>query len=255
MIIRNENIFMMKKLLIFFIAAFLSVVYVNGQSELELQWDGKVLNDTVYVWVDPYLTDATIFHAEVFNKTDNILNVKVLRTNIDVVEGSVNSFCWASQCYPPFLDESGDYQPIIGGESSGENNFYAEFVANETFGISIVKYKFFDKDNPDIYKEVVVKYWSSPEAIEEEIANLISFSNAYPNPAINKFNIDYNFDTNINKASLKIVNLLGSVVKEVEIDQNSNKLSMDISNLDSGVYFYSIVVDNQILQTKKLVIR
>jgi len=51
------------------------------------------------------------------------------------------------------------------------------------------------------------------------------------------------------------VNLLGSVVKEVEIDQNSNKLSMDISNLDAGVYFYSIVVNNEVFQTKKLVIR
>lgn len=246
---------MMKKLLIFFITTLLSVSYVNAQSTLGLSWDGSALSDTVYVWVDPYNADATLFHAVVTNNTDNIVNIKVLRTNIDVVEESVNSFCWASQCYPPFLDESGEYQPILVGESTGTDNFYAEFIAHETFGTSIVKYKFFDKDNTDIYSEVVVKYWSSPEAIDEEISDKISFSNAYPNPAINKFNIDYNFDTNINKASLKIVNLLGSVVKEVEIDQNSNKLSMDISNLDAGVYFYSIVVNNEVFQTKKLVIR
>lgn len=246
---------MMKKLLIFFIAAFISISYVNAQSSISLSWDSSALSDTVYVWVDPYNADATLFHAIVTNNTDNIVNIKVLRTNIEVVEGSVNSFCWASQCYPPFLDESGEYQPILPGESTGTDNFYAEFMANETFGTSIVKYKFFDKDNSDVFSEVVVKYWSSPEAIGEEIANKISFTNAYPNPAINKFNIDYNFDTNINNASLKIVNLLGSVVKEVEIDQNSNKLSMDISNLDAGVYFYSIVVNNEVFQTKKLVIR
>jgi len=245
----------MKKLLIFFITAFLSFSYVNAQETISLSWDGSALSDTVYVWVDPYNADATLFHAIVTNNTDNIVNIKVLRTNVEVIEGSVNSFCWASQCYPPFLDESALYQPIIGGESTGTDNFYAEFMANETFGTSIIKYKFFDKDNTDIFSEVVVKYWSSPEAIGEEIANNISFSNAYPNPAINTFNIDYNFDTNINKASLKIVNLLGSVVKEVEIDQNSNKLSMDISNLDAGVYFYSIVVNNEVFQTKKLVIR
>lgn len=231
---------------------FLSVSYVNAQETIGLSWDGSPLDDTVTVWVDPFNAEATIFNVSVTNNTHNLMNVKVLRTNVEIVDGTENTFCWVT-CYPPDVDESPEGIRIDPGASV--DNFTGDFIANESIGTSIVKYKFFDDDNPDTFSEVVVKYWSSPQAIGEEIANNISFSNAYPNPAINTFNIDYNFDTNINNASLKIVNLLGSVVKEVEIDQNSNKLSMDISNLDSGVYFYSIVVNNEVFQTKKLVIR
>jgi hypothetical protein len=245
---------MMKKLLIFFVATFLSFVYVEAQS-LSLSWEGNAVADTTILWVDPADGNPTSFHAIVTNISDKLINVKVLRTNIDLVDGSSNSFCFASQCYPDFMDESAAYLPLVAGDSSPEDDFHGDFISNGKLGISIVKYKFFDIANEDDFVEAVVKFWSSPEAISEEIANKVNVSDAYPNPASNKFNIDYNFDINFNQARLKIVNLLGSVVKEVEIDQNSNKLSIDISDLNAGVYFYSVVVDNEVFQTKKLVIR
>ena len=230
---------MMKKLLIFFIVAILSTTYINAQS-LSLSWDGHDLADTVMVMVEPDGEEATVFHAVVTNNSDNIVNVKVLRTNIDVLEGTVNSFCFATQCYPPFLDESGDYLPVPAGGSSPEDDFKGEFTANGVLGISIVKYKFFNKDNTDDFAEVVVKYNSSE---------------VYPNPANQNVSLDYRFDVNVDAASIKIVNLLGSVVKEVEMNQNAGKISIDISDLNNGIYFYSVVVNNEILRTKKLVIR
>ena len=244
----------MKKLLIFFIVAILSTTYINAQS-LSLSWDGHDLADTVMVMVEPDGEEATVFHAVVTNNSDNIVNVKVLRTNVDVLEGTVNSFCFATQCYPPFLDESGDYLPVPAGGSSPEDDFKGEFTANGVLGISIVKYKFFNKDNTDDFAEVVVKYNSSPDAIDESIAKNINISEVYPNPANQNVSLDYRFDVNVDAASIKIVNLLGSVVKEVEMNQNAGKISIDISDLNNGIYFYSVVVNNEILRTKKLVIR
>ncbi len=246
---------MMKKLLIFFIAAFLFASYVNAQS-FELSYDGNILSDTVYVYDNPDSTYIA-FYAHVKNISDKPITVNVARTNIIEMEGSSNSVCFAEQCYSPLLDTCTTYLDLQAGEISSELTYLkAEYYhSGGIIGETVVRYSFYNVNQPTDHKDVVVVYWTSPTSVEETIFSQISFSNIYPNPATSNINIDYNFDTNINNASLKIVNLLGSVVKELEIDQNSNKLSMDISNLDAGVYFYSIVVNNEVFQTKKLVIR
>jgi len=245
---------MMKKLLLIFIIALLSTTYLSAQS-LSLSWEGKVLPDTVTVLVDASNTESTIFHAIINNNSANILTVNCVRTNVEIIEGTINSFCFETTCYSPFIDTATRQLAIPAESSSAEEDFKGEFFANENLGISIVKYRFYDFNNVDDYTEVVVKYLSSPTAIEEDIAKNISLSNAYPNPAINTVNLDYSFDIRFSTASLKIVNLLGSVVKEVEMDQNNSRLSLNVSDMTSGIYFYSVVVNNEIIQTKKLVIR
>lgn len=244
----------MKKLLLFFIVALLSTSYISAQS-LSLSWEGSAIADTVSVWVDPFIEETTVFHAIATNNSENIIRVKVVRTNVSIIDSTVNSFCFAEQCYPPFLDTSAVHLAIPAGGSSPDEDFKGEFSAHNQLGISIVKYKFYDIANPFDFVEVVVKYWSSPSAIGEDLTKNFNFSNVYPNPAYNTVNLDYSFDVSVISASVKIVNLLGSVVKEVEIDQNENKLSIDISDLHAGIYFYSVVVNNDIFQTKKLVIR
>ena len=245
---------MMKKLLSFIIIVLIAGSVSNAQS-LSLSWDGEAVADTTTIWVNPDSGDPFSFHAVVTNNADKIIKVKVLRTNIDVLEGSSNSFCFASQCYPPFMDESADYVVLNSGESNAEDDFHGDFLSGGAIGTSLVSYRFFDIDNPTDYVEAIVKFWSSPTGLDENIKKGIEISNAYPNPANDKFNINYNFETRPADARVKIVNLLGSVVKEVELDQNSDKLSMDISDLNAGVYFYSVIINNEIYQTKKLVIR
>ena len=228
---------MMKKLLLLFFVAFIYVNASNAQS-LSLSWEGQPLADTSYVWANPNDDNAATFHAIVTNNSDKLVNVKVLRTNIDVTSGSSNSFCFASQCYPPFTDESPDYVILSPGESNPDDDFHGDFLANGVLGNSTVEYKFFDKDNPDDYVKAVVIFWSSPDAIDENIINSMSISDAYPNPAHNTFHVDYNFEIQPSSAQLRVVNLLGSVVKETDLDRNANRISMDISDLNAGIYFY-----------------
>ena len=244
---------MMKKILLFVIVAFMSTIYVNAQS-LSLSWNGEVLNDTVTVWVDPTSTDATAFHAIVNNNSENIINVKAIRINIDVLEDTFNTFCFANTCYGPATDTSRTLV-IPAGASSPEDDFKGEYTATDINGTSLIKYKFYNEMDTSDTAQIVVKFWSSPAAIDESLANSISLSNAYPNPTHTTFNIDYSFDVNVSAATVKIVNLLGSVFKEVEMNQNANKLSIDVSNLNAGIYFYAVFVNNEVFQTKKLVIR
>jgi hypothetical protein len=56
-------------------------------------------------------------------------------------------------------------------------------------------------------------------------------------------------------AKLIIRNLLGTVVRDVDINSKSGKLSLNTSDLADGVYFYSVIVNGNPQFTKKLVIR
>ena len=67
-------------------------------------------------------------------------------------------------------------------------------------------------------------------------------------------NFDFNL-SGVNNASVNIVNLLGSVVKHADLMAGSDKVSIDVSDLPQGVYFYSVVADGNIIQTKKLIVK
>jgi hypothetical protein len=54
---------------------------------------------------------------------------------------------------------------------------------------------------------------------------------------------------------LEIRNILGSVVKVVEINETKGTVRVDGSDLTNGVYFYSFIVNDEVLLAKKLVIQ
>lgn len=73
--------------------------------------------------------------------------------------------------------------------------------------------------------------------------NLESNISIYPNPTSDFINID--FENIVNPSSIKITNSLGSAVIEYNSNQISSGLNrIDVSNLESGVYF--IKIDNKV---------
>lgn len=247
---------MMKKLLLLLMIAFVAGTSVNAQS-FSLYRDGELLPESITLTQHPDSTHPMDLYVAIKNISDDILNVRLLRTYETILDDASVEFCFAGQCEAPFVDTSSLYVAIpAGATTNAKNSLEAHYYYPQgTLGTSVVKYTFFDMNNFDNNITLTVNYITQFTAIDENIAKSISLSNVYPNPTHNTINIDYNFDVNIDGASVKIVNLLGSVVKETEMDQNANKLSMDVSDLTTGIYFYSIVVNNEIFKTKKLVIR
>ncbi|MFT4601190.1 MAG: hypothetical protein ACI857_001368 [Arenicella sp.] len=84
---------------------------------------------------------------------------------------------------------------------------------------------------------------------EEEDLN-IEYS-AYPNPATDLFNIQ--LKTNNNDVSVKVFNILGETVMTENLSNGLNQLA--INKLNSGVYFYSIIKNGRVVETKKLIKR
>jgi len=85
-------------------------------------------------------------------------------------------------------------------------------------------------------------------AIEEIPINNFSF---YPNPTGSVFVINYKISS---EAVLRLVNLQGIVNSEWELRPNLISSSIHIKNVPAGIYFLSMVTQNGVLLTKKIIV-
>ena len=74
----------------------------------------------------------------------------------------------------------------------------------------------------------------------------------YPNPASNyiQFKLDAKYTEIYKNVKLSIYDIKGAFIQEKNIDFNSN---IAISNLQNGVYLYTLQDENQILKSGQLI--
>jgi hypothetical protein len=246
---------MKKYLLTLIIFAFSSTMLI-GQS-LSLSWeDVEIANgDTIYVYGE--LTEDLFYimasHAVVTNNSDRTLQVKVKRTEIDVVEGSINMFCWGA-CFPPDIDISPEPTPIEAGASTDDYFFYGDYVPQGNNGTSIIKYTFFNTDDEEDEVAMTVFYVVSPASLYDLQART-TFGNAYPNPARNQVSFDFELPSGLQSASIRIFNMLGKKVSEVAINSGMRRVAIPVHEFGEGLYFYSLVINGETTSTRKLVIQ
>ena len=243
---------MMKKLLLILVTLVLSATYANAQ-DLTLSWKGTPVTDTIYAYGDANAAEI-VCHAVVTNNTTKAMNVKVKRERIQMVEGTLSQFCWGL-CYPPDTEDSPQYHLLQANESSEDELFSGHYLPNGNIGTSYVKYTFYNMDNIGQSVSVIAKYMATPSGIAEESMKGGKISILYPNPAAQYVNIDYTLTDKVNSAEVKVFNLLGAEVRGEMLERNGNRLTMDISNLENGIYFYSILINNDVYQTRKLVVQ
>lgn len=82
----------------------------------------------------------------------------------------------------------------------------------------------------------------------------ITVSNAYPNPADESTEIDYQF-TAPGDARLVMLSVLGTQVGEFSLEQGDRKLRINTRNLSTGYYLYQLSVDGRKVATKRLLVR
>lgn len=97
-----------------------------------------------------------VSHIQVTNIGANPIKVKVVREVLSQVEFTMHQFCWAGACFPPDTDTSANFETIAPGATSME--FSGHLQPNGTIGLSLIKYTFFDVDNPTDAVSVIVVY-------------------------------------------------------------------------------------------------
>ncbi|GAB3508551.1 hypothetical protein GCM10027341_44500 [Spirosoma knui] len=80
-------------------------------------------------------------------------------------------------------------------------------------------------------------------------------SNAYPNPADDVAELDYQFNGGASEAKLTLLNILGGPVAEYELERSDRKLRIGTRDLATGYYLYQLTVDGKKVATKRLLVR
>jgi len=91
---------------------------------------------------------------------------------------------------------------------------------------------------------------------QKEVLNQIPllFQN-HPNPFNGITFIDYFISSNTSNSFLKVIDNYGKLIKAFPINKTGfGQIELDCTNLAQGTYYYSLLVNSQVIDTKSMVI-
>jgi len=241
----------MKKIIYIITFIFISFAVVGQTFQILDANNSDVTNGTIQVTGE--INDIIKAQIFVFNAGASTASFKVKKVETNVLPGTMNTFCFNGQCYPPNLYETPGAILLATGDTSQAQDFYGEYSPNEVVGTSIVTYVIFNEANPNDSVYVEVSYISTTTSIKPFVSKKIEFSNPFPNPATTYTMFNYNIPFDFNKASLEFRNLIGTVVKEVSIVEKNGKLTIELNDITEGIYFYTLVIDNKVILSRKMI--
>ncbi len=215
----------MRKIYCVFFLLFIGLTGLKAQS-FQLVDAPKVLQVNI--------GERVILPLTIKNTTDRPLQLMVKRVDRILGTGQVNYFCWDSDCYGSETERIPVSKRIDARSSTDKLKIILETGLNP--GFSTVKYQIYDRDNPFENKA-------------------IRLNDVYPNPVKDFAIVDYNLIDRDVKAKVIIHNVLGSIVAEYELPYLENKVKIQTSDYNAGVYFYTLYLDNDGVMTRKLIVR
>ena len=241
----------MKKLFFTFVL-FISVFTLSAQKFRVITTDGRIVENGesfyVYGQGNAWGELAIEFGVEALEDVQLIAQ----KVEIQVVEGTYNMLC-LDQCYAPSVYVS----PVVNFAANETKDFSMHYqyenAIEDVAGLEqIMEYYLYEEGSHEQFViNVTFKY--SLDGIEDYNSAEV-FSNAYPVPANDVVNFDYNFASSEN-AEVAIYNMMGQEVLRNSISGMSGKLSINVSDLTDGVYFYSLIVNGKTEKSSKLIIR
>ena len=203
---------------------------------------GEVYNGQV-VQRDAFETTDTI-KFKCVNISGSPITMTFRRLVLSSSTTFTDSFCDNSLCVdltgPDWSTQNGFGTTIAAGDTSDMKGAF-EFTSA---GDLTIRYYVMDGSYTPI-DSVDVQYTSFLKLEEEKI----EFT-AYPNPAKDVFNISV--QTGESKLQVKLYSITGAEIRFVNLVEGVNKI--DLSSMDKGVYFYSILRGGKAVETKKLII-
>lgn len=241
------------------------VVDAAGTTTLSTIPNGTVLSLAVAA-SNPTLSSTSTTKIRLKNiSSSNTYSYSVIRKIIALnnppgpSDSAIAYFCFGDfgTCYSNDTDEADEFNVLDPGEETTPlSNMKAYLDEAYTVGYSEIYYKLFNvatgKNGADTLS-FTIKY-NQFSAIKENNNAIKSIGNVYPNPSTDKAEIAIvlNAETNI---KIQVYNSTGALVYNANEQglSGKNKMNIDCSNLNSGLYFVTLTVGNSKI-TKRLVI-
>lgn len=189
--------------------------------------------------------------VEIRNLTNNDISIVIERAENNISNDQSSSICWGKEC----AEHTSLQKRIKSGTSA--NDVLVIFEAGLSEGYSNVKYSLFNINNPQDVIDLVIHYTINEPAISTTIYNSdrIQINEVYPNPVSDYLYINYSFKDDHSKAQIGIHNVLGGIINEYTLEPLEYKAKINTTELNPGVYFYSLSIDNETVLIKKFVVR
>ena len=187
----------------------------------------------------------------VSNLTNSTLDIKVSRQVLSSTQGTINYFCWTA-CYGSQTSIS-PQSKSLGPQQVDNNSFEVHFdnLEIEPANASI-KYCAFVESNPSDSSCTIVNYSvGTISAVDDFSAT--SFSDLHPNPTSSIAFLDYSLNSS-DVAEIVLTDMLGNVIREESISNQSSTLKFDVSDTKAGLYFANILVNGELKTIKRLVV-
>jgi hypothetical protein len=213
--------------------------------------DGQTISATI-TEDDLDFAGEYVIGIDVMNLSDNFLDVKTFRTNVALVDGMTAYVCFGI-CDDPSGGMLAMNYEIEGGSSA---TYFLHLSPNGNFGLCKFKIEFWSKENQNDIVTLLVDIDMLFVGVKEQNNTLASLS-AYPNPAPehSTIKVSYTLTDRNNMYRLAIRNCMGAQIMSIPLNSYENNISVDLSILASGIYFYTIESNNQIIIANKLIIR
>ncbi len=242
----------MKRILLLFTLAYFGTLVAFAQS-LSLSYETtQYANGDMITYTSTSTASTIVSHMWVSNNSANDVVVRVKKIELDTVPGSENYYCWTS-CYLPMVYVS-DTLTIKAGEIN-KSHFSGDYDAYGNAGKTRIMYVFYNDANVNDSVAFIAEYNAGSQVSFSTVEVMDVDMKVYPNPAQNHIFVDYRLPSKNTSATVQIRNVLGSVVHQSILTQNNGVERIDVSNLKDGVYFYSLIINDDAVVTRKLLIR
>ncbi len=229
----------MKKLILFslFILAFL---YSQGQINLT--------NTTLQYFSPDNVTPLEAF-LDVENNNNDSVEINIIRTIQSLTANHEETFCFGQYCYLPNTDTS--LFPTVIYANTSEGTFKAHIDPLGYDGTDILSYHFYDIGNPSDSANITMEFvFSTTSVAENNKATFLKFNNPINNFAV----LSYQLPDGAQHASVNFYNMLGNKVRSVNLEETQGAKVITTSELSNGIYILSMVVNDKISRSYKMVV-
>ena len=243
----------MKKYFLSTITTVIITLSVNAQSLQLLNKENEIIEDSSITLHAEEGANAIECYIHVKNITVDYIEVKVKKKIIEDLGETQNVFCWAGHCYPPQVFVSPLSDTIL--PDSINDSFHATLKLNGATGNCKMMYVFFDVNNESDSIAITVNYTTDNTGIIDFKRYVNSFSEASPNPANSFFSIAYAFTNKVENAKIAVSSLSGVNLEEISLNSLKGTISVHTQQFAEGTYLYSLIVNNIVFKTNKLIVK
>jgi hypothetical protein len=124
-------------------------------------------------------------------------------------------------------------------------------------GSSTIRYVVYNKSVPAEFTslELNLAVESKPEKSNIYTSRYITIHDVYPNPVTNYANIDYQLHSDQVKTKIVIHTILGNALYDYELPYSETRIKIPADDLNAGIYFYTLYIDNVGVMTRKLIVK